>query len=517
MNDEPSPRLLARAVGVEKRYGDVVAVRAATVSFHAGVIHAVCGENGAGKSTLLKVVAGMVVPEIGNVEAFGSRLTPHTPREAIRRGVGMVLQHFALVPVFTALENIVLGAEPASALGVLDLKEARRRAEAVAKELGVDLPLDALVESLGVGDRQRLEIARALYREAKLLILDEPTAVLTKGEAGALYATLRRLADAGTGIVVVTHKMDEVRAHADVVTVMRRGEVVFTMPLHRGDGPASAQGGGHADIDAQVEEVTAAIMGAGRSQREGERATPRDGGNAEKEIVLSVHNVTVGRGLSGVSLTLRAGEIVGVAGVEGNGQQELVAVLARDRAPDSGEVTGAQAAVIREDRQVEGLVLDASVRDNLVLGELASFPGRLGALDLGALEKEALARLARSGAPPDLDRPARTLSGGNQQKIVVARALARLGDKRARVLVAAQPTRGVDLGACDDIHERLREAAAAGVGVLILSTNLDELRALCTRILVLARGKIVADLPPTTSDEEIGRLMLGVIEAEVSA
>lgn len=485
----------------------MVAVRLATVSFHAGVIHAVCGENGAGKSTLLKLVAGMVVPDSGQVEAFGSRLEPHTPREAIRRGVGMVLQHFALVPVFTALENIVLGAEPVSKLGVIDLETARRRAQAVAKDLGVELPLDATVESLGVGDRQRLEIARALYRDAKLLILDEPTAVLTKGEAASLYATLRRLANAGTGVVVVTHKMDEVRAHADVVTVMRRGEVVFTKDLDRAGG---------ADVDAQIAEVTAAIMGAGGSGTASQGASANDPGSTG-EIVLEVRGAAVGHALEGVSFTLRAGEIVGVAGVEGNGQRELVAILARDCKPDRGEVKGAMTSVIREDRQAEGLVLDASLRDNLVLGELGAFAGAMGLLDLGALEKEATVRLTRSGAPKDLDRPARTLSGGNQQKVVVARALARLGHERARVLIASQPTRGVDLGASRDIHERLREAAAAGAGVLILSADLDELRALCSRILVLARGKFVADLPPTTSDEELGRLMLGLTDSAPTA
>ena len=479
-----------------------MAVRSATVSFRAGEIHALCGENGAGKSTLLKVVAGMMVPDSGHVEAFGSRLEPHTPREGIRRGIGMVLQHFALVPVFSALENIMLGAEPTTQLGVIDLPSARKRAEAVAKELGVDLPLDALVETLGVGDRQRLEVARALYRDAKLLILDEPTAVLTKGEAAALYGTLRRLADAGTGVVVVTHKMDEVKAHADVVTVIRRGELVFTRPLERG--------AGH-DLDAQIAEVTAAIMGAGRSTSAAAANPPPSPSPATtgKEVVLEVRNVSAGHGLTDVSLTLHAGEIVGVAGVEGNGQRELVALLARDRLPDKGEVAGAETAVIREDRQLQGLVLDGSVRDNLVLGELGAF-ARLGLLDLGKLEAEAKARLARSGAPQDLDRPARGLSGGNQQKVVVARALARLSMDRARVLVAAQPTRGVDLGASSDIHERLRAAAAQGAGVLILSTDLDELRALCSHILVLARGRIVADLPPSTSDEEIGRCMLGV-------
>ena len=494
-------------MGVSKRYGEIAAVRPATVAFHAGRIHAVCGENGAGKSTLLKIVAGMVVPETGHVEAFGSRLVPHTPREAIRRGLGMVLQHFALVPVFSALENIVLGAEPTSGFGVIDIATARRKAQAVAKELGVDLPLDAKVESLGVGDRQRLEIARALYRDAKLLILDEPTAVLTKGEAAALYATLRRLADAGTGVVVVTHKMDEVRAHADVVTVMRRGEVLFTKELARGEG---------ADVEAQVAEVTAAIMGAGK-RPDSEQAKPKAAELDAREVVLGLRGVTVGRALRDVSLEVHAGEIVGVAGVEGNGQHELVAVLARDVRPDSGDVLGGEAAILHEDRQTEGLVLDATLRDNIVLGELGAFANKVGLLDLRALEAEATTRIARSGAGSDLDRTARTLSGGNQQKVVVARALARIGQKGVRALVAAQPTRGVDLGASHDIHERLREAAAGGAGVLLLSADLDELRALCNRVLVLARGRIVADLPSTTSDEELGRRMLGVADAEATA
>jgi simple sugar transport system ATP-binding protein len=490
---------------VERRCGDVLAVRPATVSFRAGRIHAVCGENGAGKTTLLKIVAGMMVPDAGYVEAFGTALTPHTPREAIRRGVGMVLQHFALVPVFTALENIVLGAEPVSALGVIDLAAARKKAEAVAKELGVDLRLDAKVESLGVGDRQRLEIARALYRDAKLLILDEPTAVLTKGEVTALYATLRRLAEGGTGVVVVTHKMDEVRDYADVVTVMRRGEVLFTKEIQRGEG---------ADLDQQIGDVAKAIMGGERSDRR-EGLTRRDEKDEEDELgnvdaVIELRGVVSGRALRGIDLNVRAGEIVGVAGLEGNGQTEMVGILARDFAPDEGDVKGDAVAVIREDRQSEGLVLDGTLRDNLVLGELGRFTHRTGLIDLDALEVEARKRLARSGAAEDLDRTARSLSGGNQQKIVVARALARLGEKRARALVAAQPTRGVDIGASTEIHARLREAAEGGAGVLVLSADLDELRALCTRILVLTRGRIVADVAPSTSDEEIGRLMLGV-------
>jgi ABC-type uncharacterized transport system ATPase subunit len=492
------PDELARAASVEKRFGDLVAVRAATCSFRAGEIHAVCGENGAGKSTLLKMVAGMLVPDAGHVEAFGSLLSPHTPREAIRRGVGMVLQHFALVPVFTALENVVLGAEPVRQLGVLDMDAARGKAERVAKDLGVDIPWDARVETLGIGDRQRLEIARALFRDASLLVLDEPTAVLTKGEVSALYATLQRLKEAGKGVVVITHKMDEVRNHADVVTVMRKGELVFTRPIDRAG-----------DVRAQVDDVAAAIMGAVHGQRTDRAEIERA---EEGEVLLDVRDVRLGRGLAGVSLNVRAGEIVGVAGVEGNGQTELVAILAGDVAPDAGEVRGidpgAPAAVIREDRQTEGLVLEASVRDNLLLGELGSFRRRLGLLNMSALEAEAKRRVLRSGAPADLDRPAGTLSGGNQQKVVVARALSRVAERR--VVVAAQPTRGVDLAATRDIHDRLREAAGSGAAVLVLSADLDELRALCTRILVLARGRIVAEMTPEASDEEIGRRMLGM-------
>lgn len=429
----------------------------------------------------------MVVPDSGTVLVRGEPLEPHTPKEGISRGVAMVMQHFALVPVFTALENIMLGAEPVRGFGVLDTASARNRATAIAKELGADFELDVPVETLGVGDRQRIEIARALYRDAKLLILDEPTAVLTKSEVALLYGTLRRLADAGTGIVVVTHKMDEVRAHADVVTVMRKGSVVFSRAMERGG---------------DVDDITKAIMGDGGH----DHAPSADDAKHELgEPVCSMKDVVVGRGLRGLSLDVRSGEIVGVAGVEGNGQRELISVLAGDVKPDTGAVSGGPFAIVHEDRQHEGLVLDASLRDNIVLGELGSYSNRLGLLDLESLEREAKSRLDRSGAPNDLDRTARSLSGGNQQKIVVERALAR----SAKAIIASQPTRGVDLGAAKDIHARIRAAAAKGTGVLVISADLDELRTLASRILVIARGKIVADVPPSTSDDEIGRLMLG--------
>ncbi len=496
------PAPLARVVDVEKRFGDLLAVKSASCVFEAGKIHAVCGENGAGKSTLLKLVSGILIPDAGRVDVAGSPLSPHTPREAIRRGVGMVLQHFALVPVFTALENIVLGAEPRGMFGSIDARSARVRAERVARELGIELPLDEPVESLGVGDRQRLEIARALFRDASLLILDEPTAVLTKNEATALYRTLRGLADAGKGIVVVTHKMDEVRAFAEVVTVMRRGEVLFTRPIDRGAG-----------LDRQIDEVTASIMGAAP----GAPASRNGASAARGEAVLRVRDVKLGRALSGVTLEVASGEIVGIAGVEGNGQHELAAILGGDVTPDAGAVEGGPVALVREDRQTEGLVLDATTRDNLVLGELGAFARRGGFLDLGALDREASARLERSGAPKGLDRAVRTLSGGNQQKIVLARALARIDNGSARVLVAAQPTRGIDLAASREVHARLKDAAAKGAGVLLMSADLDELRALANRILVLARGRVVGELAPSASDEELGRLMLGVGAAPPAA
>jgi simple sugar transport system ATP-binding protein len=301
--------------------------------------------------------------------------------------------------------------------------------------------------------------------------------------------------------------MDEVRAHADVVTVMRRGELVFSRRIDTSG-----------DVAAQVDDVARAIMGDGAgSAPGGYRDSAAPPAAPTGNVVLEVEDVRLGRALDGVALRVKAGEIVGVAGVEGNGQRELVNVLAGDLPPDSGAVKCGAVAVVRDDRQEEGLVLDASLRDNVVLGELGSFArAPLGLLELGALEREARVRIDRSGAPTDLDRTARTLSGGNQQKIVVARALARINGE-TRLLVVAQPTRGVDLAASRDIHGRLREAAAAGAGVLVISADLDELRDLCTRILVIARGRIVAELPPTASDEELGRRMLGVADADPRA
>jgi len=522
---------LVQTRGLEKRYGSERVVRGASIAFDRGVLHAVCGENGAGKSTLLQMVAGIVQPDAGCIEIEGHKLEPHSPREATRRGVAMVLQHFALIPALTVFENVVLGAEPVVRFGRIDRVRARAKVEQIASELGMALALDDVVEALSLGDRQQVEIARAFFRDASVLILDEPTAVLSPTQSRALYTMLRRFAHAsGIAVVVVTHKMDEVRDYADAVTVLRKGSVALTMALERTKGPEHLQ--------RQIEHVSAAMMGVEYPRREHlEPAVPNsavravsatdaapavDGRYESVErtahrhsdaLTISVKDVYYKSFLRGVSLDVRASEIVGIAGVEGNGQRELVALLAGDIAPDSGRVEGRASAVIREDRHRDAVVLDASVQDNLLLGDYASFQrtwfGFRFGLDRAAMTREALRRLEASGVETSLQRPVRELSGGNQQKLVVARALGRLAVSRQKVLVAYHPTRGVDMGASAHIHDALRDAARSGAAVVVVSADLSELRALCTRIGVLFRGKMAALLDRSDSDETFGRAMLG--------
>ncbi len=506
----PSPvGHLAELDSVSKAFGEHTAVSRASLSITAGRIHCVCGENGAGKSTLLKMLAGLVAPDEGVIRLGGHGFPRLAPEQAISLGVGMVQQHFALVGALSAVENVVLAAPPHGPLGALRLGPARARLVALLGELGGSVPLDVPVERLGIGDRQRLEIARALFQDARVLVLDEPTSVLAPAEATSLYGTLRTLADRGTGVVVVTHKLDEISAFADDVTVLRRGRVVFTAPFDRSTPAASSAMTGRIERGIMGSDVPAAPLR--------ERSTRR------AEPALRVSGLTVGRGLTGVSFEVAAGEIVGVAGVDGNGQRELVRALA---APGGGVVVTApaplapgarplapRAAVVHDDRQVEGLVLDAPLWDNALLGEYASF-SRLGVLDLVSMKREARTRLeelhvaAGSEAAPDVELPARALSGGNQQKVVVARALAAV-KAGARLLVLAHPTRGVDIGAQRTIHQAILDAARSGAGILVVSADLGELRALSDRILVLSRGRIVAELPADASDEALGRAMLG--------
>lgn len=498
------PLLELRAV--TRRFGGLLAVDDASVSIGPGALHAIVGENGAGKSTLLKTAAGALAPSSGEVWIDGERLTPATPAEAIRRGVGMVHQHFMLVRAFRAVENVILGGEPTSSLGRLDLDRASARARAMMESAGLAVPLDALTSSLTVGERQRLEILRVLYRGARALLLDEPTAVLSPLEAEDLYATLRRLVDGGASIVVVTHRLDEVARHADHVTVMRRGRVVLSRPQDR-SAPLSAL------------ELTSAVMGGAPPPV---FAPPPLADDAK--VVLQVEGLTLKdaggrRVLDGVELSVRSGEIVGVAGVEGNGQRELTRALSglEPRATGRVAVAGKELSsarvrarrpslgVVHEDRHAEGLLLDASVGDNLVMGDLG---------DAQAVDEPATVtrRMTSFGViPPDPARPAGELSGGNQQKIVIARALDRIrGAGAEAAAVLAQPTRGVDVGAAALIHKAIGDAASSGIAILVLSADLAELKRLSHRIVVMRRGKLVASLGREASETEIGRAMLGV-------
>ncbi|MFT3768329.1 MAG: ATP-binding cassette domain-containing protein [Minicystis sp.] len=491
--------------GVTRRIGDCVAVDDAAVTLRPGAIHAVVGENGAGKSTLMKMAAGVVPPTAGVVKIDDRPLDPATPAEAIRRGVGMVHQHFMLVGAFRAIENLILGGEPTASLGRLDLDRAAARAKEIMDSAGLAVPLDAPTSVLTVGERQRLEILRVLYRGAHALLLDEPTAVLSPLEAEDLYATLRRLADGGATIAVVTHRLDEVARHADHVTVMRRGHVVFSAPQDRAS-PLS------------TDDLTRAIVGGEPPPPFAPPVLAEEAGPVLAVKGLSLADAGGRRLLDGIDLEVRSGEIVGVAGVEGNGQRELTRALAGldPRAVGHVSVAGKDIStarvrarrpllgVVHEDRHAEGILLDASVADNLVLGDLGD----------GPLDEEATIarRMTAFGVePPDPTRLSGELSGGNQQKVVIARTLDRLHGAGAKAaVVLAQPTRGVDVGAAAVIHRAIGEAAAAGMAVLVISADLGELRRLSHRIVVMRRGKIVKSLSREASETEIGRAMLGV-------
>jgi simple sugar transport system ATP-binding protein len=508
--------------GASKRFGELWAVRELSLALEPGRIHAVIGENGAGKSTALRMLAGHLVPTSGAVHVGGEPLAPPTPHEAMRRGVGMVHQHFMLVEALSALDNLVLGHEPVRGLGRIDLGRARARARAVSAEAALAVDLDARTSDLAVGERQRLEILRVLYRGARAVLLDEPTAVLSPAEVGELYATLRRLADGGATVAVVTHRLDEVVRWADEVTVLRRGRRVHAEAL--GDDAATKA------------RLTRAIMGG--EPLPGPSLPPL-GGEAPPALALAGVRVLRANGtpaVDGVDLSVRAGEIVGVAGVEGNGQRELVRALAgleavaagsialgaeilfeagRGARPRAGlELRAAEVArargrglvVVHEDRHRDELLLEATVADNLVLGDLEA----VGERERAVAER----RLARFGIDrPEPERLAGELSGGNQQKLVLGRAL----DRDLRALVLAQPTRGVDVGAASAIQRAVAGAAAGGAAVLLVSADLGELCALSHRIVVMRRGRLVAEMAPTASEDSIGRAMLGGEPAEGAA
>lgn len=487
-----------------RRCGTVLANDQVSIDLFAGEVHAVVGENGAGKSTLMKMLYGLHAPDSGTISIDGQPVRLSSPTDAMKLGLGMVHQHFMLVDTLTVAENVVLGVEPRERLGAFD----PARAERVVRELSerYRLPIDpkARVRTLSVGEQQRVEILKALHRGARVLILDEPTAVLTPQEVDELFAVLRELRAGGTAIVLITHKLAEVTALADRVTVLRAGRVV-------GGGPA-----------AQFTRESLAELMVGRVPAPLGARAARGPGAAQLEAVgLSIGNGRGRRVVHEVSLHVRAGEIVGVAGIEGNGQHEFVECLAGLRAAERGtvrmaglDVTHAGArehseaglAHIPADRLKRGLVAEMSSAENLVLGrqrEAAQGPW-LGGPALFAAAREPLA--AHDVRPADPHMPSGRLSGGNQQKLVVARELGR----DAKALIAAHPTRGVDLGAIDAIHRRILAARDAGLAVLLVSSELSEILALSDRIVVMTGGRIVHETTPAETDERtLGLHMTG--------
>jgi len=501
---------------IEKSFGPVLANRGADLDVAAGEIHALVGENGAGKSTLMRILSGMYAADAGTMEVNGRDVTGWNTSDAIAAGVGMVHQHFMLVPTLTVAENVVLGSEITRG-PVLDRAAAEEAVRELSARTGLAVPPDRLVADLSVGEAQRVEILKTLYRGAKILILDEPTAVLSPPEVRELWQVLRALRDAGGTVVLITHKLDEVIDVSDSITVMRQGKTVARMPT-RGATPqaiARAMVGRDVALALDVEYGGRTITSSHAIGGAGVQLEVRD-----LTVVGARRTVVV----DGVSFTIAPGEILGIAGVEGNGQTELVEAIAglrhaagsivlagRDLAPLSVRERGdAGLSHIPEDRHERGLILDYGVAENLILGQQHRFT-RGPVLDTQRILAHAQ-RLIREYdiRPSDPELQARALSGGNQQKIVVAREMSR----EFKVLLAAQPTRGVDVGAIEFIHTRLREAREQGKAVLLVSADLSEVLALADRVAVMYGGRFVAVLPRAdATPDTIGPLMTGAERA----
>jgi general nucleoside transport system ATP-binding protein len=490
--------------GITKRFGSLVANDAISLSVAPGQVHALLGENGAGKTTLMNVLYGLIQPDEGEILIDGKQARFHSPKDAIEAGIGMVHQHFMLVPVFTVAENVTLGIEQADRVGLLDRRRTRREVRELSRQYGLDVDPDALVEHLPVGIQQRVEIVKALIRQANVLILDEPTAVLTPAETEELFRIVRQLRDGGTSVIFISHKLREVQSIADTITVLRRGKVVGERP------PSST-----------ADELASLMVGRNVQLRVDKKpATPGD-------VVLSVADLMVpgeagGQPVDGVSFDVSAGEILGIAGVQGNGQTELCEALmgllptvggsVRLEGRDLTHATPrarlrAGVAYVPEDRTEDGLVGSFSVRENLVLDVYDRAPFASGVnLKLPAIEKNAEERIAEFDVrTPSPAAPAGELSGGNQQKVILARELGR----EHKVLIASQPTRGLDVGSIEFVHRRIVRQRDHGVAVLIVSSELDEIYALADRIAVMYEGKITGFRDPSVPTAELGRLMAG--------
>jgi simple sugar transport system ATP-binding protein len=499
--------------GITKRFPGVVANDDVNLTIRSGEVLCLVGENGAGKSTLMNVLYGLYRADEGELRIDGTPTTFHSPADAIAAGIGMVHQHFMLVPNFTVAENVVLGAEPMGRAGTLDIERARAMVREVSDRYHLNLDPDAVVEELPVGVRQRVEIVKVLLREARIVVFDEPTAVLTPSEILEFFEIVRTLVRAGRGVVFITHKLKEALTIADRINVLRRGKVV-----------------GDADPRTATEAAIAEMMVGRPVQLTVEKKAAAPGAAVLEVRGLSVVEPDGRTVVDDVSFVVRAGEIVGVAGVQGNGQTELVEALSGLRRAASGTILldgrdvthesprerhAAGMGHVPEDRQRQGLVVDLSITENLVLTRYhdAQFSSGISMRwdDARAVARDLVARY--DIRTPDPEQAATTLSGGNQQKVIVARELSR----DIRLAVAAQPTRGVDVGSIEYIHARIVEERDAGTAVLIVSTELDEVMALADRLLVMYRGRVVADLDPrAVSHMDVGLYMAGSRPGEAS-
>jgi general nucleoside transport system ATP-binding protein len=500
-------QLAVRLRGIGKRFPGVIANHDIDIDVRAGTVHAVVGENGAGKSTLMKILYGVQKPDSGTIEVDGRPTSMSSPADAIKLGIGMVFQHFMLADNLSVLENVVLGAEKLHGIG----DRARAEVERISGTYGFALDPDQLVEELGVGERQRVEILKVLYRGAKVIILDEPTAVLVPQEVDALFGNLRELKKEGHTLIFISHKLDEVLAVADDITVVRRGTTVAAV---------------HPE-DVTAHELAELMVGSELPSPNTEESTVSDQGMLEL-VDVTLTDAAGRRLLDGISLRIHRGEVLGIAGVEGNGQTELTEVVIGMRRPTAGRVELADSEIttwstrarreagvgyVPEDRQRHGLLLDAPLWENRILGHQTRKPVVKGVwLDRAGARRDAQRIVDQYDVrTPSIETTAQALSGGNQQKFIVGREMS--GDPV--LLVASHPTRGVDVGAQAAIWDHIRDARARGLAVLLISADLDELIGLSDSIKVILRGRFVGDFDPQqVTPTELGSAMTGAGDAQ---